>query len=330
MTRHNLRILLVYHQPAEAMALWQSLTESRQARVQVDVVPSLAQATAHLAARPVQAVVLELNLPDSRGLATLHAVRAWASDTPIIVVAEGATAALREAALAAGAEEVYDRHDVNSGLVSHSVLYVMERHRQRQQHARLQLLLETVPEAVVVADTTGCVRFANPAAQTLFGHPDAAPVGEWIDFSAPLDVAAEVLVCQGLHTLRCEVRLAAVEWDGVEARLASVRPLGHQPDAVHPAGPHREPATRPHNSAQHRTQAARLKEQALAALSQQISTQMHAVRGLHDEWEHTGLGPLQSCYSLPLQARAPLLAALRSAVVATAAAPPNRRHHGGR
>jgi two-component system, cell cycle sensor histidine kinase and response regulator CckA len=299
MNRYRPQILLVSDEPEQTLALWQSLTNAREASMQVDVVSSLAQTAAHLAAAPVQGVVLDLQLPDSQGLPTLQRVRAVAGTTPVIVIAPDVTVALREAALAAGAEEVYDKRDIHSGLVSHSVLYVMERHRERQQRARLQMLLEAAPAAVLIADMTGAVRYANPAAQALFGHPEAAPGGEPIDFFAPLDEPARVLVSHGLHSLHCEVRLAAVEWEGQAARLASIKPLGEDAVIGKPVASGRQASSLPVSA--NTADAERPQEQVLAALSQQIRWQMHAISGLRGEQEFTGLSPLRSCYRQLMQ-----------------------------
>ncbi len=286
------RIVLVSDRHDISFAVWQNLTESRQAAVQVDVLPTLAQTLALLARAPVDAIVLDLNLPDCQGMDTLRRVRAAAGSAPVIVVTTGVGDELRERALELGAEEVYDQRDVASGLVSHSVLYLVDRNRVRLQHARLQVLMDTLPEAVVIADEAGEVRFANPAALTLFGQPEAALLANEVDFGVPLDEPVELLVGQGHDGLRCEMRVVAVEWDGQAARLASIRPLGLD-------GPAETMAVGDGYPARHGPRAesaARLKRQILSTLSEQISAQMHAVSGLSLGWEEVGPDPLQSCY----------------------------------
>ena len=288
MLKNQPRIVLVNDRPDEAFAVWQSLTEGGQATVQVDVVPNLAQVLDQLATGPVDVVVLELNLPDSRGLETLRRVRRAAGPTPVIVLTQGVDTALRAQALADGAEEVYDTHDIKSGLVSHSVQYLMERQRARLQSARLQLLMDGLPEAIVIADATGSVRFANPAARALFGHADTLLMGAAIDFMAPLDQALEIQLCRGGRKLRCEIRLATIAWDGLDARLASLKPLAARPaaDAQHgPASPDEGWAA-----------AADLRQQLLSTMRLQIRTKMQAFAGLNHEWADLGAGPFQRCY----------------------------------
>jgi PAS domain S-box-containing protein len=46
-------------------------------------------------------------------------------------------------------------------------------------------LLEAVGDAVVVADPDGRIRFWNPAAERLFGHPAAEALGQSLDLIIP-------------------------------------------------------------------------------------------------------------------------------------------------
>ncbi len=307
MLRTKQRIVLVEDNPGDAFLAWERLTEAHQATVQVDVVPTLAETLALLAQGPVDAIVLDLSLPDSHGLDTLRRVHEAAGSAPIIVVTGHVDVTLRSEALAAGAEEIYDKSDTNSCLFSRSVLYVVERNRARMQHARLQVLLDTLPDAIVIADTEGAVRFANPAALALFGHQEAGMLGGRIDFTVSGADAVELHIHQGAQVHRCEMRVVPIEWEGQAAKLASVRtlprPLPAEPTIAESAGPLGQ---------DHRVeQAARLKNEILTSMSLQIRAQMHAVSGLSGLLERTGLDPLQSCYIHNLQrANDSLLSAL--------------------
>ena len=241
----------------------------------------------------------------------MHAAAGQAS---IIVVTENVDPSLREKALAEGAEDVYDKANTHSALFSRSVLYVVERNRARAQHARLRLLLQTMPYAIVIADDGGAVRFANPAALALFGQTDAALLGAQIDFSAVGGPATSLTVQHGNSSHRCEVQVVSIEWEGHAARLASVIPL---PSGVVAAEP---PTTSVQAAAvDTRVEAAtHLRSEILASMSLQISHQMHAVTGLSAALELPAVQPLQSCYSQRFARGQPaLLAALQASVPAS-------------
>ena len=309
MLRSKQRVVLVEDNPGDAFLAWERLTEAQQATVQVDAVPTLAATLALLALGPVDAIVLNLNLPDSRGLDTLRRVRQAAGQASIIVLTDHVDAALRAQALATGAEAVYDKSDAHHGLFSRSVSVVVERNRARLQHGRLQALLDTLPDAIVIADDEGTVRFANPAAWMLFGQREAGILGARIDFSVTGAEAVALSIRQGEQVRRCEMRVVSVEWQGQAARLASVRAVpgsaqAGQTSSQGPApggGDHFGDHFDDHFDDPCVEHASRLKQEILTSLSLQIRAQMHAVSGLSARLERSGLDPLQSCYIHSLQ-----------------------------
>lgn len=337
MLRSKQRIVLVEGNPGDAFEAWQQLTEAHHGTVQVDVLPTLAQTLLLLAQGPVDAIVLDLNLPDSRGLATLRKVRAAAGQAAIIVVTGSVDEALHTQARAEGAEAVYDKLDAHSHLFSHSVLYVVERNRARAQHARLQVLLDTLPDAIAIADPAGTLLFVNPAAQALLGPASAQQLGAHIKnngtvaegdadadaghmvLTEPTSEPTTLLLHAGHKQLHCEVRVVPIDWEGQPARLASIKPL---PATTAPADHAHAPAlaeqgpAAPAEASLRVQQATRLKNELLAKMSLQISDQMQAVSGLSDRLEAAAMEPLQSCYLPKLRQGGPaLLSALGTAPV---------------
>jgi CheY-like chemotaxis protein len=66
---------------------------------------NLAQAIKHLEAGGVDLLLLDLNLPDSRGLETLSALRGADGKVPIVIITGSQDQTAVEAALAAGAQD---------------------------------------------------------------------------------------------------------------------------------------------------------------------------------------------------------------------------------
>lgn len=297
MLRNKQRIVLVEDNPGDAFEAWERLTEAHQATVQVDVVPTLAATLALLAQGPVDAIVLNLQLPDSKGLDTLRRVRRAAGQAAIIVLTDYVDEALRAHALANGAEEIHDKCNARDGLFSHSVRYVVERNRAHLQHARLQALLDTLPDAIVIADDEGTVRFTNAAARALFGQDEAGMLGVQLDFSATDGAAVALSIRHGKHLRSCEVRVVPIEWEGQAARLASVKVLPGSRQAAQTSNQKAAPVG-DDPGVEH---AARVMQEILSSLSLQIRAQMHTFSGLCDRLEHRALDPLQSCYLHNLQ-----------------------------
>jgi len=91
---------------------------------------------------------------------------------------------------------------------------------------RFQGIINAIADAVVVVDTGGVVRFANPAAEELFGRAGNELVDEVFGFplAAGDDTEVDVHHRRGDHRV-AEMRVVESEWQGEPVLLASLRDI---------------------------------------------------------------------------------------------------------
>jgi signal transduction histidine kinase len=133
-----------------------------------------ALARAEQAGAPFDVVLLDLTLPDARGLATVAAVHAAAPALPIVVLTGLDDEALAVQALAAGAQDYLVKGAVTGAGVRRSVRHAMERQRllleaQRATRARDVVL------GVVAHDLRNPISTIKMCAAALGDHDDASP-----------------------------------------------------------------------------------------------------------------------------------------------------------
>ncbi len=90
---------------------------------------TVAAACAALRRWPVDVVILDLTLPDARGLEALHTVRAASPETPVIVLSEVADQILALEALRAGAQDYVLKPPPDGPTFARILRYACERHR---------------------------------------------------------------------------------------------------------------------------------------------------------------------------------------------------------
>jgi signal transduction histidine kinase len=91
---------------------------------------------------------------------------------------------------------------------------------------QLRNLIERNADAIVVVDTTGVVRFANPAAERLFRQNVADLVGAPLGMPVVVGEITEIdIVGQGDELGVAEMRVVETEWGGRAARLAVLRDI---------------------------------------------------------------------------------------------------------
>jgi signal transduction histidine kinase len=132
-----LRILLVEDDEAHARLATLWLEEAGQFRFNIVRVERLSEAVAELAARAVDAVLLDLSLPDSEGLETFRVARAQAPTTPVVVMTGNGDERLALQAVQEGAQDYLVKGDIDGRLVVRALRHAIERARAEAAERRL-------------------------------------------------------------------------------------------------------------------------------------------------------------------------------------------------
>lgn len=99
----------------------------------------LSAGLARLGQGGVDLVLLDLSLPDSQGIATVHAVRAEAPDVPIVVVTGTADERLAAESLQSGAQDYLIKDEIDARMLARSIRYAIDRHQLQRELVNLSL-----------------------------------------------------------------------------------------------------------------------------------------------------------------------------------------------
>ncbi len=122
-------------------------------------------------------VLLDLQLPDSRGVETFVQVHAAARDVPVIVLSESDDEELALQTVQLGAHEYLVKGRMDTHLLQRALRYAVERARAEAQLASerdlLHTLLENIPDRIYFKDRQSRFIRMNRALTTLFGLKSA-------------------------------------------------------------------------------------------------------------------------------------------------------------
>ncbi len=149
MEKAAIEILLIEDNTADADYLKETLSGPRSDSFSIRHAVSLSEGLERLSAEKVDAVLLDLGLPDSQGIDTLLAVRQKFPRMPIIVLTGLADEEFALKAIQSGADEYLIKGRINDFLLVRTIRYTMERKRiieeMRRSEEQYRLLFDSNP-----------------------------------------------------------------------------------------------------------------------------------------------------------------------------------------
>jgi PAS domain S-box-containing protein len=168
------RVLVVEDNPGDVFLLREMVDEAPNSRFQVTAEAGrLEHGLEFLAGGQIDVVLLDLQLPDSRGAETFNAAHRAAPDVPIIVLSESDDEDLALETVQSGAHEYLVKGRVDAHLLQRALRYAIERARSEAQLARerdlLHTLLENIPDRIYFKDRQSRFIRINRSLTQLFG-----------------------------------------------------------------------------------------------------------------------------------------------------------------
>ncbi len=229
----RVRVLLIEDDPDYVMLLSVYINEAcgESLKYVLESAVSLQSGLDLLARQEYDIVLLDLMLPDSRGLETLVAVRAKAASVPVVVLTNLNQEDAGLEAIVHGAQDFLPKSKLDAGRLRHAIGFALARDRLYHQ---MEKLVERSPDGMVIVDRSRMVRYANAAALSLFGRKWERFVGRLFDYPLTPDQPVELkLPRSGGEDAVAEMRVAEIEWKGYPAWLATVRDVTEHKKFVH-------------------------------------------------------------------------------------------------
>lgn len=183
-------VLLVEDNDDDATLITRVLTKFARIEFVVERVASLADARERLATTHYDAVLADLGLPDSDGLATFDAVHAAARGSATLVLTADDREDLGLRAVEHGAQEYIVKADRTWPSLPQAVAYACERVRRLAEVNELTMALAHAVDAVARVDESGVCLGGNLALHTLLGYANGELDGlRFLELVQPSDRA---------------------------------------------------------------------------------------------------------------------------------------------
>ena len=122
-------------------------------------------------------VLLDLSLPDSSGLDTVHSIRAALPGVPLVVLTGHDDKQLALDALHAGAQDYLVKGRFEHDALGRAVRHALVRERLESRLRLFEVALDSAANAIVVTDIDARIEWANPAFTKLSGFSLEEAIG---------------------------------------------------------------------------------------------------------------------------------------------------------
>lgn len=182
-------VLLVEDNPGDARLILELLREVEDSDFQLERVDRLEPAVERLQHAGVDAVLLDLGLPDSQGIDTFSRTQLEAHGKPIVVISGLDDERLALEAVRLGAQDYLVKGRIEGQLLARVIRYAIERKRTDAElaasEAHYRTIIEHVADAVFVMDRQGRFLDVNPAACALTGYAREELLRLWVADTYP-------------------------------------------------------------------------------------------------------------------------------------------------
>ena len=176
-----MRVLLIGDDPADARAVREALADAQDGSFTVECATRLSEGLERLSGNGIAAVLLDLCLPDSQGIASFEQVWRAAPHIPILVIGSPDDQDIARQAVKRGAQDYLQKTHLDSYSLPRALRHVIERKAAEEalffEQQRAEVTLNSIGDAVLSIDIPGNVTYLNPVAERMTGWPRQEALG---------------------------------------------------------------------------------------------------------------------------------------------------------
>ncbi len=178
------KILVITDNAEDAQTLQDALCKATDGPFKLEWKRTLSESIERIAEDNIDAILVDLALPDSEGIETFDRLFAAAPQTPIMTLCADDDEPLAVEMVEYGSQGYLTRGHFKNYLVPQGLRNMIQRKAVEvsllQEKARAEIVLNSISDAVICTDISGNVDYLNVAAESITGWTAAQAIGQSI------------------------------------------------------------------------------------------------------------------------------------------------------
>lgn len=176
------KILVITDNAEDAQTLQDALCKATDGPFKLEWVRTLSESVERIVKGKVDAILVDLDLPDSEGIETFDRLFAAAPHTPIMTLCADDDEPLAVEMVEYGSQGYLSRGHFKNYLVPQGLRNMIQRKAVEvtllEEKARAEIVLNSIGDAVICTDVAGTVDYLNVAAEYITGWSAAQAIGQ--------------------------------------------------------------------------------------------------------------------------------------------------------
>jgi two-component system, NarL family, sensor histidine kinase UhpB len=199
-----IKVLLIEDNPGDALFIREMLKEVKVTKFKVKHAEKLSEGLKYLHDDVFDIILLDLALPDSRGIETFHITNEHAPELPIIILTGLSDEEFAINAVAEGAQDYLVKAEVDSRLLDRSMKYAIERNliedKLKKSEERYRIMVEKTQSGVFLINPLNKLNYVNQQMAEMLGYDVKEMINRSIfEF---MDIEGKKTLTDHLHKLK--------------------------------------------------------------------------------------------------------------------------------
>ncbi|MHB8067789.1 MAG: PAS domain-containing protein [Desulfobaccales bacterium] len=238
MNAELIKVLLIEDNQDDILLIGRMLAKASSSyyEFKVDHCGSLADAKKYLNHHEPDVILLDLGLPDGRGLEAVSSIMSLASAIPLMVLTGLEDEKVAIESLQKGAQDYLLKGKITHNSLGRSLRYAIERKRSEEARSLLAAIVENSDDAIISKTLEGVITSWNRGAEIIYGYAAAEAIGQPITLLMPADgpdEAATLLakIRRGEHVTHFETSRRRKDGANLSVSL-SISPVRNRTGAI--------------------------------------------------------------------------------------------------